>query len=56
MLIFDLNTIGNNLYKIRKSKSLTQAEVAEKAVSKRLFFDCLTVSKMARDFFDTFLQ
>lgn len=31
MLIFDLNTIGNNLYKIRKSKGFTQAEVAEKS-------------------------
>ena len=29
MLISDLNTIGNNLYKIRKLRGLTQSEVAE---------------------------
>ena len=31
MLIYNLNTIGRNLYKVRKAKGLTQAEVAEKA-------------------------
>ena len=31
MLVLKLTDIGNNLYKIRKSKGLTQAEVAEKA-------------------------
>lgn len=31
MLVLNLTDIGNNLYKIRKSKGLTQAEVAEKA-------------------------
>ena len=31
MLVFDLNIVGNNLYKIRKAKGLTQADVAEKA-------------------------
>ena len=31
MLILDLHSIGNNLYNVRKSKGLTQAEVAEKA-------------------------
>ena len=29
MLISDLYMIGNNLYKVRKTKGLTQAEVAE---------------------------
>ena len=31
MLVLNLTDIGNNLYKIRKSKGFTQAEVAEKA-------------------------
>ncbi len=31
MLVLNLTDIGNKLYKIRKSKGLTQAEVAEKA-------------------------
>lgn len=31
MLVLNLTDIGNNLYRIRKSKGLTQAEVAEKA-------------------------
>ena len=31
MLILDLHSIGNNLYMVRKSRGLTQAEVAEKA-------------------------
>lgn len=31
VLVSNLTDIGNNLYKIRKSKGLTQAEVAEKA-------------------------
>ena len=31
MLITELHTIGNNLYKVRKAKGLTQAEVAEMA-------------------------
>ncbi len=31
MLVLNLTDIGNRLYKIRKSKGLTQAEVAEKA-------------------------
>ncbi len=40
MLIFDLGTIGNNLYKFRKSIGLTQAEVAEKAdLSDRTYAD-----------------
>lgn len=40
MLIFDLNNIGNNLFKIRKNKGLTQAEVAEKAdLSDRTYAD-----------------
>ncbi len=40
MLILDLNTIGNNLYKVRKTKGLTQAEVAEKAeLSDRTYAD-----------------
>ena len=40
MLIFDLDTIGNNLYKFRKSIGLTQAEVAEKAdLSDRSYAD-----------------
>ncbi|MBQ3491487.1 MAG: helix-turn-helix transcriptional regulator [Oscillospiraceae bacterium] len=40
MLIFDLHNIGNNLYKIRKSKGLTQAEVAEMAeLSDRTYAD-----------------
>ena len=40
MLVFDLHSIGNNLYKIRKAKGLTQAEVAEKAdLSDRTYAD-----------------
>lgn len=40
MLILDLNVVGNNLYKIRKMRGLTQAEVAEKAeVSDRTYAD-----------------
>lgn len=40
MLIFDLNVIGNNLYKVRKAKGLTQADVAEKAeLSDRTYAD-----------------
>ena len=40
MLICDLNIIGNNLYKVRKKKGMTQAEVAEKAeLSDRTYAD-----------------
>lgn len=40
MLVLDLNIIGNNLYKFRKIKGLTQAEVAEKAeLSDRTYAD-----------------
>ena len=40
MLDFDLNIIGNNLYKFRKAKGLTQAEVAEKSdLSDRTYAD-----------------
>ena len=40
MLIYNLNTIGSNLYKVRKAKGLTQAEVAEKAdLSDRTYAD-----------------
>ena len=40
MLVFDLCTIGNNLYKIRKARGMTQAEVAEKAeLSDRTYAD-----------------
>lgn len=40
MLITELHTIGNNLYKVRKAKGLTQAEVAEKAeLSDRTYAD-----------------
>ena len=40
MLIFDLNTIGNNLYKVRKAKGFTQADVAERAeLSDRTYAD-----------------
>lgn len=40
MLVSDLSSIGNNLYKVRKSKGLTQAEVAEKAdLSDRTYAD-----------------
>lgn len=40
MLIYDLRVIGNNLYKIRKTKGLTQSEVAEKAeISDRTYAD-----------------
>lgn len=40
MLVRDLHSIGNNLYKVRKEKGLTQAEVAEKAeISDRTYAD-----------------
>lgn len=40
MLILNLNIIGNNLYEVRKTKGLTQAEVAEKAeLSDRTYAD-----------------
>lgn len=40
MLVLDLHSIGNNLYKVRKNKGLTQAEVAEKAeLSDRTYAD-----------------
>lgn len=40
MLISNLCEIGNNLYKIRKNRGLTQAEVAEKAdLSDRTYAD-----------------
>ena len=40
MLVLDLHRIGNNLYKVRKAKGLTQAEVAEKAeLSDRTYAD-----------------
>ena len=40
MLITELHTIGNNLYKVRKARGLTQAEVAEKAeLSDRTYAD-----------------
>lgn len=40
MLIFNLNIVGNNLYKVRKVNGLTQAEVAEKAeLSDRTYAD-----------------
>lgn len=40
MLITDLHSIGNNLYKIRKMKGFTQAEVAEKSeISDRTYAD-----------------
>ena len=40
MLVLDLQSIGNNLYKVRKAKGLTQAEVAEKAeLSDRTYAD-----------------
>ena len=40
MLIFDLGTIGNKLYTIRKKAGLTQAEVAEIAgLSDRTYAD-----------------
>ena len=40
MLVLDLHIIGNNLYKVRKEKGLTQAEVAEKAeLSDRTYAD-----------------
>lgn len=40
MLIRDLSHIGNNLYKARKTKGLTQAEVAEMAdISDRTYAD-----------------
>lgn len=40
MLILDLHTIGNNLYRVRKAKGLTQAEVAERAeLSDRSYAD-----------------
>lgn len=40
MLILDLHDIGENLYKIRKAKGLTQADVAERAeLSDRTYAD-----------------
>lgn len=40
MLIFDLYTIGNRLYNIRKKIGMTQADVAEKAgISDRTYAD-----------------
>ena len=40
MLVLDLHIIGNNLYKVRKEKGLTKAEVAEKAeLSDRTYAD-----------------
>ncbi len=40
MLIFDLETIGNKLYEIRKKSGMTQAEVAEAAgLSDRTYAD-----------------
>lgn len=40
MLVLDLYNIGNNLYRVRKAKGLTQAEVAEKAeLSGRTYAD-----------------
>lgn len=40
VLISNLNIIGNNLYKVRKEKGLTQAEAAEKAeLSDRTYAD-----------------
>lgn len=40
MLIYDLNGIGSNLYKLRKARGLTQAEVAERAeLSDRTYAD-----------------
>ena len=40
MLNFNLNDIGNALYKFRKSKGFTQAEVAEKSdLSDRTYAD-----------------
>ncbi len=40
MFILNLTDIGNKLYKIRKNKGLTQAEVAEKAeLSDRTYAD-----------------
>lgn len=40
MLISNLCEVGNKLYKLRKSKGLTQAEVAEKAeLSDRTYAD-----------------
>ena len=40
MLVLDLRSIGNNLYKVRKAKGLTQAEVAEKTeLSDRTYAD-----------------
>ena len=40
MLVFDLHSIGNNLYKVRKAKGFTQAEAAEKAeLSDRTYAD-----------------
>lgn len=40
MLNLDLNIIGNSLYKFRKAKGLTQAEVAEKSdLSDRTYAD-----------------
>ena len=55
MLICDLRTIGNNLYKIRKLNGLTQAEVAEKAdISDRTYADIERGSVTMR--IDSFLK
>ena len=40
MLVFDLHSIGDKLYSIRKAKGFTQAEAAEKAeLSDRTYAD-----------------
>jgi len=40
VLVFDLHAIGSKLYEIRKTRGLTQAEVAEKAdISDRAYAD-----------------
>lgn len=40
MLIFDIKAVGNNCYKARKARGLTQAEVAEMAeLSERSYAD-----------------
>ena len=55
MLVLNLTDVGNNLYKIRKSKGLTQAEVAEKAeLSDRTYADIERGSTNMR--IETFLK
>lgn len=55
MLIFDLNVVGNNLYKVRKVNGLTQSEVAEKAeLSDRTYADIERGNTMMR--VDTLLK